>query len=421
MQQVPQASLDFYDHQKQIAAATVAASSKLWRRMGDDFASSWVTVRPDLAQVVSVGRAAAAASAVQYTPALLKETGQDAPATGRVNTAAFLSSAPDGRAMSSLLDEAPIQARVGVARGLSSVAALESAGTWLTGMLLTVMADTRRAVVGADVVQRPAIAGYTRMLNPPSCSRCAILAGKWFRWNAGFLRHPRCDCLHVPATSKAFAQESGFVADPYEYFNSLSKEQQEKVFGRSESRAIRDGADIFRVENVRTRGLATAKGNLRYGAPSKMTVDDIYRNAGTRTNAIKMLEREGYITPAGQVPTGAILGQREGFGALGKGGKARAASDAVIAARATGVRDPLNRYTMTSAERRLYDAKYKVDVARTGVWPRSVGENSADRYSKPRAITPGERETLERALQNEIAKLENAPESVRRLARLLGL
>lgn len=421
MQQAPQSSLDFYRHQQQIAAATVAAASKLWRRMGDDFGSSWDRVKPQIVQLVGVGRAAAAASSVQYTPAVLAETGQVAPAYGAVNASAFLASAPDGRSMSSLLDETPIKARIGVARGLSSSEALTSAGAWMSGMLLTVMADTRRGIVGADIAQRPALGGYTRMLNPPSCSRCAILAGKFFRWNQGFQRHPRCDCIHVPSTSKKFAQESGFISDPYEYFNSLSKEQQARVFGKSESRAIRDGADIFRVENIRTRGLATAKGNLRYGTPSRMTVDDIYRTAGHRANAIRMMEAEGYITKAGQVPTGAILGQREGFGALGKGGRARAASDAVLDARATGVRDPLNRFTMTSAERRLYDANYRLDVGRTGVWPQSIGENSADRYRVPRPIAPGELATLEQALQNEIAKLGNAPESVRRLAGLLGL
>ena len=133
------------------------------------------------------------------------------------------------------------------------------------------------------------------------------------------------------------------------------------------------------------------------------------------------MEREGYITKAGQVPTGAILGQREGFGALGKGGRARAASDAVTAARASGVRDPLNRYTMISAERRLYDAKVRLDVGRTGVWPQSVGQNSADKFVKPRTISPIELATLERALSNEVAKLPNAPESVHRLAALLGL
>ena len=431
MQQVPQASLDFYAHQQQIAAATVASAAKLWRRMDQrrffgllspDFNRGWAEIGPQIKEVVHVGRAASASSAVQYTPALLAETRQVAPAVGRVNTAAFLSSAPDGRSMSALLDESVIHAKTAVKNGASATRALSMTETWLSGMLLTVMADTRRGVVGADIVQRPAIAGYTRMLNPPSCSRCAILAGKWFRWNSGFQRHPRCDCLHVPSTSKAFAQESGFFSDPYEYFNSLSKDQQEKVFGRIESRAIRDGADIFRVENVKLRGLATAKGNLRFGTPSRVTVDDIYRTAGTRTNAIRMMEQEGYITKAGQVPTGAILGQREGFGALGKGGRARAASDAVTAARTTGVRDPLNRYTMTSAERRLYDAQYRLNEARTtGMWPRSIGENSADRYTRPRLLAPGELATLERALQNELAKLPNAPQSVRSLAALLGL
>lgn len=442
LQQVPQPSLDFYRHQQQIAAATVSSAAKLWRRMGSDFDSSWMMLRPDILHVVHVGRAAAVTSASQYTPALLAATVQVAPAQGSLNSARFLASAPDGRDMGTLLDESVIRAKVGVARGVSSTGAIESIGAWLTGMLLTVMADTRRAVVGADIVQRPAIAGYTRMLNAPSCSRCVILAGRWFRWNAGFQRHPRCDCIHVMSTSEAFARDQGFVSDPYEYFKSLTTEQQDKMFrphgvsrekaaqiGKSNARAIRDGADVFRIENVRLRGLATAKGNLRYGTPSRMTVDDIYRTAGTRTNAIRLMEREGYITSAGQVPGGAILGQREGFGALGKGGNARAASDAVTDARA-GVRDPLNRYTMTSAERRLYDANYRLSEARaTGNWPRSIGENSADKYSKPRALEPGELQTLEGALQNELKRVRGdtlrgiapAGDSVQKLARLLGL
>lgn len=418
--QTPQAALDFYSHEQQIAAATVMASMKLWRRMGTDFDQSWSRVGPKVAEVVAVGRAASAASAVQYTPSLLAETNQDAPAYGTVNTKKFLSSAPDGRSMDSLLDETVIRSKVAVASGLAASEALEVGERWLSGTLLTVMADTRRSVVGADIAQRPSIAGYTRMLNAPSCSRCVILAGKWFRWNQGFQRHPRCDCIHVPSVTEAFAREEGFVSDPYEYFNSLSKEQQEKVFGRIEARAIRDGGDIFRVENTRLRGLGTAKGNLRYGTPSKMTVDDIYRTAGTRANAIRMMEREGFITGP-QVSGGNVLGVREGFGALGKGGKAKAASDAVNAARATGKRDPLNRYTMTAAERRLYDAKYRLDVGKTGVWPQSVGQNSADRYSRPRAITAGELALLERTYKAEIAKLKNAPDSVRKLAQLLGI
>jgi hypothetical protein len=119
-----------------------------------------------------------------------------------------------------------------------------------------------------------------------------VLAGKFYHWNAGFKRHPRCDCIHIP-TRESLADDT--TTDPTEYFNSLSPEQQDAAFTKTGARAIRDGADVSRVVNVNQRGLATAKGNLRFGTPSRMTVDDIYRQAGTRMNAIRLLEREGYV------------------------------------------------------------------------------------------------------------------------------
>lgn len=120
-----------------------------------------------------------------------------------------------------------------------------------------------------------------------------------------------------------------------------------------------------------------------------MTPDRIFRVASTRTNVIRMLERGGYITGQ-QTPGGNIFGNRpEGFGALGKGGKAASARDAAVNAREAGVRDPLNRYTMTSAERRLYDANYRYEyAARNGTVHRSIGANSADMYTVERPVSP---------------------------------
>lgn len=416
--QTLQSAKSHYAQQQQITATTVASANKLWRRMGNDFDSSWGRISPLMLDTVQLGRAAVATTSVGYTAAVLKETGQNAPAVGEVNPSAFLSSAPDGRSMSTLLDESVIHAKVAVGRGATVPFALRSAEVWLTGTLLTVMADTGRAVVGADIAQRPTLTGYVRMVNPGACKDCIILAGKWFRWNQGFLRHKNCMCRHIPAAENA---PDDFRTDPYAYFHSLAPEDQEAIFGRVEARSINDGADIYRVVNLKSRGLGTAKSNLRYGTPSKMTIDDIYRTAGTRTNAIKMMTEQGYITGP-QVAGGNVLGFREGFGALGKGGKARAASDAVVAARASGVRDPLNRYTMTAAERRLYDTQYRLNEAlRTGNWPRSIGVNSADIYSKPRPLAGSDLATLKKAYQNEVDKLKNAPESVKRLARLLGI
>jgi hypothetical protein len=418
----PEAAASYYAQQQQISAATVSSARKLFGRVTEDFDASYADVKPGLLRLVQRGRAAAASSSLDYTPALLRETGQDAAPHGLVSTARLLEAAPDGRNMSTLLDWPPIHAKIAVARGETPQAALLTAEKRLTRTLLTVMADTGRDVVAADIAQRPAITGYTRMLNPPSCNRCIILAGKWFRWNEGFLRHPRCDCRHIPASEDV---ASDLRTDPYAYFKSLDPEQQEKVFGRIEARAIREGADIYRVVNTGSaakggRGLATSKAGQRFGTPSRMTLDDIFRTAGTRTNAIKLMEREGIITGP-QTAGGNIIGQREGFGQLGKGGRARAASDAVTKARATGQRDPLNRYTMTAAERRLYDAKVRLDVGRTGVMPRSIGANSADKYTRLDPITPRQMRLLEDSYADEVANLRYAADSVRNLAGLLGV
>jgi hypothetical protein len=431
---IPAAASNYYQTQQTIAVSTVAASGRLWSKMGDNFEADWAELRPQTLRVVQNGRLAAAVSSVGYVDNVLAETGQAASAAGAIVPQSFVTYAPDGRNMGTLLDQGVIRAKVAVGRGATPRQALAASRDWQNQTLLTVMADTGRAVVGADIAQRPSLTGYVRMLNTPSCSRCTILAGKWFRWNEGFQRHPQCDCRHIPAPE---GMAGSMTTDPYAYFNSLSEDDQNKLFkpalgrtlaareraaqvGISNARAIRAGGDIYRIENITARGLGTPKSALRYGTPSQMTVDDIYRVAGTRKNAIELLTQQGYITGP-QTVGGNVIGVRQGFGQLGKGGRAKAARDSVLDAVSTGVRDPLNRYTMTAGERRLFDAKTRVDVGRAGTFPRSIGANTADRYAVARAITPVELATLERVYATELAKLAatNVPDSIRRLASLL--
>src|SRR5699024_1408125 len=122
-------------------------------------------------------------------------------------------------------------------------------------------------------------------------------------------------------------------------------------------------------------GTFTTEGTSRRGNASRllkprqrrMTPESIYAQAGSRQEAMDLLRHHGYILPEGQVAGGSLRGwDYEGFGQLGRGGTRRAASQAVLDARATGVRDPNNRYTMTAAERRLYDAKRRYEVALSG-------------------------------------------------------
>src|SRR5690606_15514568 len=122
--------------------------------------------------------------------------------------------------------------------------------------------------------------------NPPSCSRCAILAGAYYRSSQAFQRHPGCDCRHIPA-SESLAQD--LSVNQAEYFESLPADEQDRIFTKAGAEAIRGGADMSQVVNAR-RGmrpaqiggrdiLITSEGTTRRGeafrvlAPSGTSID----------------------------------------------------------------------------------------------------------------------------------------------------
>lgn len=392
---IPNAARQFQQHRKVIAANAGVAAQRLWRQVDPtNVDESMIAVRPRLVAALQKYRGQIAGAAATYVPAVLRETALAADPVDELNLDRFLEHAPDGRTLDGMYDQAAIAAKARMSRGIMPEIAVRQASGIVLTMTLTALADTARGVVAADIGRRPQITGYVRQLVPPSCKRCVILAGKWFRWNEGFQRHPRCDCIHIPARED---RAGDLTTDPYVYFNGLTEQQQDQLFGRADAQAIRDGADIYRVVNIRERGLATVKRARRFGTPHRLTIDDIYERAGSREEAIQLMREEGFITGQ-QVRGGNILGRfYEGYGELGKGGKAAAAREAVLAARRTGVRDPLNRYTMTSAERQYYDTVYRLKYyERTGKIPATIGANSADNGLRLRDPSLGEVDFLYR-------------------------
>lgn len=199
--------------------------------------------------------------------------------------------------------------------------------------------DAARQAEGVAMTAAPVRMHYVRMLNPPSCSRCAILAGKAYRSQEAFKRHLGCDCRHIPVT-EALAGE--MTTDPYRYFNSLSPEDQDKYFRPADAQAIRDGADIFQVVNARAETYSTEGGALAtyYGTTKRgywgsselleknksngdryrrakrerLMPEEIYkRTKGNREQSLRMLEDYGYITGLGQNPEGVIRGPGVGY------------------------------------------------------------------------------------------------------------
>lgn len=411
-----------YVAQQQLSNATERRALALWGHVHPSYiASSFREIAPQLLTVVTTAQAAAAIPADRYVESALEAQGNYDLPTFDVVPEAFAGYASDGRLLSSLLAEPTIAAKTLIGGGMEPASALAAAGQRLGRIIATQIADANRGATQSSLLAYRGI-GWVRQLNPPSCSRCMILAGKWYRWNEGFQRHPRCDCRHVPA-DKAAGEK--LKTDPYAAFRALSEPEQDKAFGRSNARAIREGADIYRVVNVQSRGLSSpaSRQAQRFGTPTRVTPDQIFRTAGTRANAIRMLTQHGYITGP-QTAGGNILGRyREGFGQLGKGGVARAASNAVQAARESGNRDPLNRYTMTAQERALYDAVKRVEAVNRGINP-YVASGTVQR-----PLTRIQADTARRDLANQLAKLTAdprtgraaAPGSVQKLARLLGV
>lgn len=381
---IPAPAVKHYKQMQRLQGLVVLAAADLWAEVSlADLSGSWAAQVPLLVPVLAGVQVKAASAGASYGAATLAEQGLYEAPQHFVNPEAFGGIASDGRSLEGLL-YAPIpHVKTLIAGGMDAGQALKQGGKLLTTLTRTQVADAGRGAAGVDTATKRQVS-YVRMLNPPSCSRCSILAGRVYRWNAGFQRHPKCDCVHVQTTQIAAAETEGLVHDPYEYFRSLSPEEQDRNYTKAGAAAINDGADIFQVVNsrrgVKPGGLVTSEGTSKRGnfgrQGPRLTPEAIYAKGLGREATMKELERYGYILPGGQNPAGVIRGQAEGFGALGRGGTRVGAREAVLRARETGVRDPNIRATMTAAERRMFDAQANWDAVRSGRNPFTNAKNA---------------------------------------------
>ncbi|MEV8269143.1 hypothetical protein AB0P19_02275 [Microbacterium oleivorans] len=424
---LPQSAVDHYQQQQLIAVAAAENVTRMWAAMSNDFDTSWATIAAPVTETVSAAQAAAAATGAGYVAAVLEETDVDAPAVATVAPRAFAGVAPDGRQLTTLLQGSTIRAKEGVAAGLAPELALAAAGGWLQDVVLDSVRSANRAAVAAAITVRPAVQGWVRMLNPPSCKFCITLAGKWFRWNEGFKSHTHCDCRHIPAQESAAGD---LTVDPYAYFRSLDGKAQDRLFGKADAQAIRDGGDIYRVVNTRSRGLSTSRRSRKFGTPSRMTVDDVYAAVSSRDEAIRLLAREGYVTGPqraggnflGNEPTDAsVLAAGRGRGTYRVGSETVTTNRAArFDAVASGQRDPDRRSTMTAGERRIYDDFYRAEQALLFRKARTIGGNSADRGTVFTSLNEDEADVLRMTFIRRIDRVRrNGTAQEKRMAERL--
>lgn len=206
----------------------------------------------------------------------LLEQGYSGPASLTVNPTGFVGSTGDGRPVMGLAYAAAtaVEEQLAASEAVPLAIAWQAAWPRLLLSTQTALSDTSRVAKQVQMTARPGT-GWIRMVRPPCCARCAILAGKRAASpKVGFKRHPGCDCDAVPINNyrSRFTDPKvkDAVFDVREYFFSLSDTEQDRIFTKAGAQAIRDGADPAQVVNAR-RGMTTAVD--RFGQTVKVTTE----------------------------------------------------------------------------------------------------------------------------------------------------
>lgn len=284
MATVQEVAVAYYRQQQTAARLTAAAIQRAWAALDRaNLSQSYAaTAGPAMVSALSAGQQLAASTAQTYVAAAVDAQGGTADAAGTVAPSAFAGTAADGRALASLMYLPVIGAKLDIAGGASLDQAMGSALSRLLTIVDTEVTDAGRDALSAGMTADRSVHGYVRMVSGSACSRCIILAGKKYRYNASFQRHPRCACTGIPEIENG----PDLRTDPNSFFDHLSKADQDKRFGEADAEAIRSGANIFQVVNSH-RGLYTA-GDV-YGRPLQLTREGVTKHgiAGKRAIATR--------------------------------------------------------------------------------------------------------------------------------------
>lgn len=291
---------EHYRTRQRLSVATVGLLHSLWSQMTDDLDGSWAAISARAVLVVQAGQVAVAKDSARFVPDALSEQGIETDSLADVDPAAFVTSWPldDSRTgdLDALLYGSVIAAKQAKVDSLPQRLAVGR--SWLDTVALTQLSDTGRQVVGAAVAATPRT-GWVRVVNPPCCQRCAVLAGRFYRWSSGFKRHPTCDCSMIPSTEQDYGKVAQRIGPA-----------DVKDLTEAQRQAIGDGADMNQVINAyrgqSVRSLATTEGTSRRGTARaamrtagtrgpRLTPEAIYRIATTREQAVDLLKAYGYL------------------------------------------------------------------------------------------------------------------------------
>lgn len=277
LQSLPRSAELYAAAQRIEAGAAISAVLRLWRRMTGDFDASWAEVGPQILAVMDRAQERITTGALAYVPTVIEDTGQPLYRPDYdVAPAALVGTAGSGVPTEVLAYSAVVHAKTAIEAGLTPPMALARGGRFLSVATGTLLSDTgRTAEKMAGNARR--VTWYVRMLSPPSCGRCVILAGKETTAATAFDRHPGCDCRNIPQVE---AVQSDLTVDSTAYLDSLDDEELAHALGsKANAAAFKDGADPAQLINAYRR-----KGAVSTAQQYSRTVK--YTTAGTSSRGL---------------------------------------------------------------------------------------------------------------------------------------
>jgi hypothetical protein len=281
---------DFYAAQQRRILAAILGTRAEWSKLSKPADFDRIATR--LFALISTAQIGAAADAGTYVPAALSEQGVVTSTVAKLQPVAFAgwgystTNAGLAQPLESLLQVVP-----GMAVGGTLAEQMATGGQFLDLLTKTQVVEAGRMATAAGISAQPDT-GWVRHVNPPCCQNCAVLAGKFFRHNAGFQRHHGCDCVHCPAKGRV----------PDGYTTSINPDQIHDLT-EAQRRALADGADPSQVVNAyrqatpsaRVKMFETGEGTTRRGYASYL------RRAIDREQGRRTVETAVKVGPRGAV------------------------------------------------------------------------------------------------------------------------
>lgn len=343
-------------------------ASSITRRVTEVMLEAWKTTGPagfrdrlpQMAVLLATGQLAQVLESAQYLEQVAAAQGLP-PAPSVLRPSGLVGRTAAGGDLTEVLELPSIRVSALVTSGVDGGAATDSGAAMLARMVSNEVTQAGNNATQIGVAGNPGFRGYIRMMKPPSCGRCAVMAGSWWEWNDGFPRHPGCDCIHVPAADRAAATNGKppwsanlEAKDPKTYFDSLSEANQDRYFGKAQADAIRGGANVTRTVNANARAAGLRAFDSGSGpAGPRLTPKQVFAQAGDdRDAAVRLLTDNGYLEPV-SVPKMAVKPWTEPVPGKGQPPAAvqslRRAAKTKGDARAAGIADALVTYTQEGA------------------------------------------------------------------------